>query len=71
MRQRDGVISEAIYYVRRPHRPRRGLPDLSNKCYSSALKCILKVFKSSLHALILFYITYIVVESYIDNLYDF
>ena len=38
MRQRDGVISEAIYYVRRPRRPRRGLLDLSNKCYISLRK---------------------------------
>ena len=40
MRQRDGVISEAIYYVRRPRclrRPRR-LRDLSNKCYISLRK---------------------------------
>ena len=35
MRQRDGVISEAIYYVRRP---RRGLRDLGNKCYISLRK---------------------------------
>ena len=33
MRQRDGVISEAIYYVCRPRRP-RGIRDLSNKCYN-------------------------------------